>query len=70
MTTETKLAILKINEAHEVVSNCLGEKIDALNGIAEVSPLTNVQTGLCEIHQKIHDMFCELEARIKRMDKT
>lgn len=70
MTTETKFALEKINEAHKAVSDCLGEKVDALNGIAHVSPLTNVQAGFCEIHGKIHDMFGDLEAKIKGMDRT
>ena len=67
MTNEMRLAIQKITEAHTAVSNCLGEKIDALNGVAEVSPLTNVQAGLCEIQEQMDNMFCELEAKIRKM---
>lgn len=70
MTTETKFALEKINGAHKAVSDCLGEKVDALNGLAHVSPLTNVHAGLCEIHEKIHTLFGDLETEIKGMDKA
>ena len=69
MKNEIKLAGIKVTEAHIAVSGCFDAQSAVLKNFPEALPFTNVRAGLCEIQDRMHDMFVELEAKSKRLDK-